>query len=82
MESAQDILVRLLEHLNSQQDERGVAICQELLGQLNDSANLLLIDILKEQQEVISSPIRFNGVSVAAIRRVFEKRGIRYDLPF
>jgi hypothetical protein len=82
MESPRDILVRLLEHLNSQQDERGAAICQELLVHLNYSPSDLLCDILKEQQEVISSPIRFNGVSVSAIRRIFEKHGIKYDLPF
>ena len=37
----------------------------------------LLSDMLKEQKEVINSPIRFNGVSIEKIVQVFEKYGIR-----
>ena len=42
----------------------------------------LLSDLMKEQQEIISSPIRFNGVHIDKIRQVFEKNGIKYDVGF
>lgn len=39
----------------------------------------LLSDLMKEQQEIISSPIRFNGVHIDKVKQVFEKNGIKYD---
>ena len=42
----------------------------------------LLSDLMKEQQEIISSPIRFNGVHIEKIKQVFEKNGIKYDVGF
>lgn len=42
----------------------------------------LLSDLMKEQQEIVSSPIRFNGVHIEKIKQVFEKNGIKYDVGF
>ena len=42
----------------------------------------ILEDLLKEQQEVVSSPIRFNGVSIEKIKQVFEKYGIILEQEF
>lgn len=42
----------------------------------------LLSDLMKEQQEIVSSPIRFNGVHTEKIKQVFEKNGIKYDVGF
>jgi len=42
----------------------------------------ILNDLISEQQEIISNPIRFNGVSIEKIKQVFEKYGINYELPF
>ena len=42
----------------------------------------LLPDLMKEQQEIVSSPIRFNGVHIEKIKQVFEKNGIKYDVGF
>ena len=42
----------------------------------------MLDDLMKCQEEVVSSPIRFNGVSVERMKQVFEKHGIKYDVGF
>lgn len=42
----------------------------------------LLSDLMKEQQEIVSNPIRFNGVHIEKIKQVFEKNGIKYELGF
>lgn len=42
----------------------------------------LLSDLMKEQQEIVSNPIRFNGVHIEKIKQVFEKNGIKYDMVF
>ena len=39
-------------------------------------------DIENESEEVISSPIRFYGVSMERIKRVFEKHGIKIEANF
>ncbi len=44
--------------------------------------NAILSDLLKEQEEIVSSPIRFNGVPIDKIIRVFEKYGVKYEPPF
>lgn len=38
--------------------------------------------LLKLQQEIINSPLRFNGVSVERIKNVFKIHGITQDLEF
>ncbi len=43
---------------------------------LNIIPDTILRDILKEQQEIISNPVRFNGVSIEKIKEVFKKHGI------
>jgi hypothetical protein len=43
---------------------------------------LLLEDLLKEEKEVINSPIRFNGVDVVKVKAVFEKYGVKYETGF
>lgn len=42
----------------------------------------LLSDLMKEQQEIISSPIRFNGLHIDKVKQVFEKNGIKCDVGF
>lgn len=46
------------------------------------SGSALLTDLLKAQQEIISSPIRFNGVAIEDIKRIFADYGIKYETPF
>lgn len=47
---------------------------------VNGSA--LLSSLLNKQREIISSPIRFNGVSNDDIIKVFSEHGIKYEQPF
>lgn len=42
----------------------------------------LLNDMLMNQEEIISSPIRFNGVSIEKLKQIFEKNGVKYESPF
>ena len=42
----------------------------------------ILEDILSHQQEIISNPIRFNGVHVEKIKEVFRKYGIDESINF
>ena len=42
----------------------------------------LLKEVLDEQQEVISSPIRFNGVHIEKIKQIFAKYGIIIEQDF
>lgn len=42
----------------------------------------LLSDLMNEQEEIVSSPIRFNGVHIEKIKQVFDKYGIKYDVGF
>ena len=44
--------------------------------------NQILQDLLKEQEEIIMSPIRFNGVHVDKIKQVFAKHGIEFEQQF
>lgn len=52
------------------------------LSLCEDKVSSILSDLMKEQEEVISSPIRFNGVHIEKIKEVFEKIGIKYDVGF
>lgn len=49
------------------------------LSLYEDEVSSLLSDLMKEQQEVISNPIRFNGVHIEKIKEIFEKNGIKYN---
>jgi len=63
----------------------GVKFTEEQLKNCNlQNVNgcALLKKILDNQQEVISSPIRFNGVSNEDIKRIFSEFGIEYKQPF
>ena len=42
----------------------------------------ILYELLTEQEEIISSPIRFNGVSIEKLKQIFEKNGVKYEIPF
>ena len=42
----------------------------------------ILEGLLNEQEEVISSPIRFNGVHIDKIKQIFEKYGITLEQEF
>ena len=50
------------------------------LADVNGSA--LMKELLNSQQEIISSPIRFNGVSNEDIKRIFAEYGIKYEQLF
>lgn len=54
----------------------------KVLALFDDVGSALLSDLMKEQQEIVSSPIRFNGVHIEKIKQVFEKNGIKYDVGF
>ena len=43
------------------------------------SSSSLLDQCLNEQEEIISSPIRFNGVHINKIKQVFLKNGIESE---
>ena len=42
----------------------------------------LLNELINNQEEIISSPVRFNGVSIDKIKQVFYKNGVKYELSF
>ncbi len=42
----------------------------------------LLKEVLHFQQEIISSPLRFNGVHIDTIKEVFARYGIEYTQSF
>ena len=48
----------------------------------DDTLTELFKEIKSYETEVISSPIRFNGVSMKDIERVFQKHGVDTELPF
>lgn len=43
------------------------------------SGSSLLNQCLKEQEEIVSSPIRFNGIHINKLKQVFLKNGIEAD---
>lgn len=45
------------------------------IDQLEEKSINILVDLKLKQQEIISSPVRFNGVSIADIEEIFEKYG-------
>jgi hypothetical protein len=47
-----------------------------------DEKMIILKDLLRYEKEIISSPIRFNGVSVEHIRQVFARYGTIEDIKF
>ena len=55
---------------------------QELLNLHSVSQRELLKDMLMNQEEIISSPIRFNGVAIEKLKQIFEKNGVKYESPF
>ena len=46
------------------------------------TARQLLKECLAEQQEIISSPLRFNGVHIERIKEVFRRNGIIHENEF
>jgi hypothetical protein len=57
-------------------------LTNKLLDLIIVSKRQLLNDMLMNQEEVISSPIRFNGVSIEKLKQIFEKNGVKYESPF
>lgn len=55
---------------------------EQVLRLFDVVGSALLSDLMKEQQEIISSPIRFNGVHIDKVKQVFEKNNIKYDVGF
>jgi hypothetical protein len=49
---------------------------KKLCGLYIVSGSSLLNQCLNEQEEIVSSPIRFNGVHINKIKQVFLKNGI------
>lgn len=52
---------------------------KKLCGLYIVSGRSLLNKCLKEQEEIVSSPIRFNGVHINKLKQVFLKNGIEAD---
>jgi hypothetical protein len=48
----------------------------------NKDMTSLLQDLLKHEKEIVSSPIRFNGVHVEDIKKVFKEYGVEIKVPF
>lgn len=46
------------------------------------SGSALLTDLLNKQKEIVSSPIRFNGISTETLKEQFARYGINYKEPF
>ena len=42
----------------------------------------MLNDMIMQQEEILSSPIRFNGVHIENIKKIFKKNGTEYKPPF
>ena len=57
-------------------------LTNKLLDLFIVSKRQLLNDMLMNQEEIISSPIRFNGVSIEKLKQIFEKNGVKYESPF
>lgn len=45
-------------------------------------AHKLLTELMMQQEELICSPIRFNGVSTQKIKQIFERHGVSFDVGF
>ena len=63
-------------------DEKKLTVIEahkKLYGLYIVSGNFILKQCLNEQQEIISSPIRFNGVHITKLKQVFLKNGIEAD---
>ncbi len=42
----------------------------------------MLNDMIMQQEEIVSSPIRFNGVHIENIKKIFKNNGTEYQPPF
>ncbi len=51
----------------------------EICNIINTNNKSLLKQCLNEQEEVINSPIRFNGIHINKMKQVFLKNGIEDD---
>ena len=60
----------------------GLITVNEAMEQIMLLDSALLSELIKEQQEIISSPIRFNGVHIEKIKQIFQNNGIKYDIKF
>ena len=64
--------------------EIGVAIntlIEEYI-KLSDEKDAILAEIMKQEEEIISSPIRFNGVHVNKIKQIFTEHGVKFEIGF
>jgi hypothetical protein len=52
---------------------------KKLYGLFIGSGRSLLNQCLQEQQEIVSSPIRFNGIHINKLKQIFLKNGIEAD---
>jgi len=87
-EQIDELLSRLEDFTHGQDGEeitrlRGkIAKAQQSELEKEELVKGLLVDLMNNQEEVLNSPIRFNGVHVEKIKHVFEQRGIKYDVGF
>ena len=61
-------------------DGKHFSCCDSANNQVNGDD--LMKELLDSQEEIISSPIRFNGVHIEKIKQAFAKFGIIYTIPF
>ena len=69
----------IYEHVKQLKEYKAI---KEALSIHDGINNQILQDLLKEQEEVIMSPIRFNGVHVEKIKQVFKKYGVEFEQQF
>lgn len=64
--------------------EIGIAINTLIEGyiELSTERDAILAEIMEHEEEVISSPIRFNGVHVNKIKQVFVEHGVKFEIGF
>ncbi len=58
------------------------AIANELLNLHIVMQRDMLNDMIMQQEEIVSSPIRFNGVHIENIKKIFKNNGTEYQSPF
>jgi len=55
---------------------------KEILDLYNVMQRDILNDMIMQQEEIVSSPIRFNGVHIENIKKIFKNNGTKYQSPF
>jgi hypothetical protein len=57
-------------------------LTEKLLNLHSVMQSYMLSDMMMHQEEIISNPIRFNGVHIENIKKIFKNNGTEYKPPF